>query len=161
MNPNNGRYRFVFLGFLFPVFHYVIMLLVQITATFVKSFQIGTQMGASGTEVDVEKELTAFLTKYSDIFSLISACLTLLLVYAVYVVVVSRLKQREMPVPSVKTYFSLHKISKGLVCKLILLAFFFYHFVLGFLNLIGLLAPDLMESYRNAAESVDAGTSAF
>ena len=157
MNQNSGRYRFVFLGFLFPVLHYVIMLLVQVVATIVKSFQIGV----SANEAELEKELTVFLNKYSDVFSLISAVLTVLLVFVVYTMISARFENWQLTKPSVKTYFSLEKISTGLVLKSALLAFFFYHFVLGFLNLIGLLAPQLMESYRNAADSIDAGKDAF
>jgi len=155
----NGRYRFVFLGFLFPVFHYVIMLLVQAAATVAKTVSLSNKNGLS--EAALEKELTVFLTEYSDIFSLVSALLTVLVVIAVYLAISSRFVKWQMPAPSVKTYFSLQKISAGLVFKLLLLAFFFYHFVLGFLNLVGFLAPDLMASYNDAAQSVDTGKSTF
>ncbi len=166
MNPNDqyspvmgGRYRFVFLGFLFPILHYVIMLLVQAVATVFKTVSLSGKSGLS--QVALEKELTVFLTEYSDILSLISAILTVLVVVAVYLMFSSRFVKWQIPAPSVKTYFSLKRISKGLVFKLILLAFFFYHFVLGFLNVVSLLAPSLMESYNDAAQSVDTGKSAF
>lgn len=155
----NARYRFVFLGFLFPVFHYLIMLLVQAVATVAKTVSLSGKIGLS--QEALEKELTVFLTEYSDIFSLISAFLTILVVVAVYCTISSRFVRWQIPAPSVKTYFSLNRISKGLVFKLILLAFFFYHFVLGFLNVVSLLAPSLMESYNDAAQSVDTGKSVF
>lgn len=166
MNPNDqyspafrGRYRFLFLGFSFPILHYVIMLLVQAVATVLKTVSLSGKAGLS--QVALEKELTVFLTEYSDVFSLISAGLTVLVTIAVYFMISSRFVKWQIPAPSVKTYFSLNKISTGLVFKLILLAFFFYHFVLGFLNVVGLLAPSLMESYNDASQSVDTGKSAF
>lgn len=151
-----GRYRFLILGFLFPIFHYAVMLLVQITATVIRSLQIDVTL----SEAELEEELMAFLNANSDLLSLISALLTLFLVALVYWILVSRLQNLQMPSPSVKTYFSLKKISKGTLGKLALLAFFFYHFVLGFLNLVAWLSPSLMESYNDAAQSVDSGTSA-
>lgn len=163
MNQNNPlfnqRYRFVFLGFLFPVFHYVIMLLVQVAATACMS--IAFSFAQDITAAELEKKVLVFLTEYSDVFSVISALLTVLLVIVVYLIISSHFTKWQLTPPSVKTYFSLNKISKGLVFKLILLAFFFYHFVLGFLNLVGFLAPSLMESYNSAAESVDTGKSVF
>jgi len=156
-----GRYRFLFLGFLFPIFHYVIMLMVQIVVTLFQSFRLAFQMGASVSEAELETKLLAFLTEYSDVLSIVSAVLTVLLAFLVYLLISSRIKNRQLTPPSVKTYFSLHKIRLGLVGKLVLLAFFFYHFVLGFLNLVGFLAPNLMESYNDAAQSVDTGTSVF
>lgn len=154
-----SRYRFVFLGFLFPVFHYLIMLLVQVMATACLSLVFSSE--SSITTEEIEKKILAFLTEYSDIFSLISACLTILLVIVVYRIICVRFQNGSMSPPSVKRYFSLNRINRGLVFKLLLLSFFFYHFVLGFLNLVGLLAPELMESYHDAAQSVDTGKSAF
>ena len=166
MDQNSGfpseckaRYRFVFLGFLFPVFHYLIMLLVQAVATVIKSSLLSAE--SVQTEAEMQEKLLAFLTKYSDVFSLISALLTILLVVAVYRIIVSRFSKWQIPQPLVSTYFSLKGIDKKLIWKLLFLAFFFYHFVLGFLNVIGLLAPDLMESYNEAAQSVDSGKSVF
>ena len=166
MNPNHshntvywGRYRFLFLGFLFPVFHYLIMLLVQALATVVMSLTFS--MGQNITVTEVEEKTLFYLTAYADVFSLISAFLTAILAVLVYRIIVSKLERRQMPSPSLKTYFSLQRIPRSLVFKLLLLAFFFYHFVLGFLNLIDKLAPSLMESYRDAAQSVNAGNSAF
>lgn len=161
----NGRYRFVFLGFLFPVFFFVIMVFVQSAATFMKSFQMGLELGLQGStdisELALEQELTAFLNKYSNLFSVVSAVMTVVLVFLVYLIISSRFQKWNMTPPSMKTYFSLKKISTGLVLKSILLAFFFYHFVLGFLNLVALLAPDLAKSYSDAVSSVESGTSAF
>ena len=154
-----GRYRFVFLGFLFPVFHYVIMLSVQAVATVFKTVLLSVD--SMQTEAELQEELLLFLAKYSDVFSLISALLTILLSVAVYRIIALRFVKWQMPKPSMKTYFSLKKFDKKLIWKLLLLAFFFYHFVLGFLNVVGLLAPDLMESYNEAAQSVDTGKSAF
>ena len=157
----SGKYRFVILGFLFPVFHYVIMLLVQLVATIVESFRLGVQFGDTLSEVELQEKLLTHLTHYSNLFSVISAVLTLLLALGVYWWISSRMRTRFMVPPTAKSYFSLHKITLQQAGKLMLLAFFFYHFVLGFLYLIGIVAPDLMESYNDAAQSLDTGTSAF
>ena len=155
----NGRYRFVFLGFLFPVFHYVIMLLVQAVASVIITAKLSLETAMTAAEI--KQEALSCLAEYSDLLSLTSALLTVLLVVLVYCIIASFFVKWQMPKPLVKSYFSLHKIDKKLIWKLLLLSFFFYHFVLGFLNLVGLLAPNLMESYHDAAQSVDTGKSAF
>ena len=155
---SNGKYRLLFLGFLFPILHYVIMLAVQIAATSIATIHYMSELGAIATEEVLKEKTLEFLTKYSDLFSIVSSLLTVLLVLLVYHIICSRLQKHYVTPPSPKEYFSLRKIDKKLVFKLILLAFFFYHLVLGFLNLINYLSPDLMQSYNKAAESIDVGS---
>ena len=68
MDQNNGypseckgRYRFVFLGFLFPVFHYLIMLVVQAVATVIKSSLLSAE--SIQNEAEMQEKLLVFLAK--------------------------------------------------------------------------------------------------
>ena len=151
----------VFLGLLYPLIHIALMYGVQLTVIAVLAVGMAFNMQGEPNAAEISKQLYEKLLPMAEMLSAISNILTVITVLLIYFFVM-RARQREgKAITSPKEYFSLKPVSPTLLLKIVLTTFFLYFAVSGFLVLVELAFPDLMQEYTDSSELIDGSTNWF
>lgn len=151
----------VFLGLLYPLIHIALMYGVQLTVIAVLAVGMAFNMQGEPNAEEVSKQLYEKLLPMAEMLSAISNILTVVTVLLIYFFVM-RARQREgKAITTPKEYFSLKPVSLTLLLKIVLTTFFLYFAVSGFLVLVELAFPDLMQEYTDSSEMIDGSTNWF
>ncbi len=151
--PMSRKIAYILLALVYPLIHLVSGLITQLLFLFPIQKQVVTELGSAATAEEITKEALSRYAAKADLANLISHLLTIAAVILLFLII-RKVAGKEHEGLSVREYFSLKPVDPLVLILSAILAVGFYHLVIGLIQLIGLIAPSLYESYQNASSSL-------
>ncbi len=139
------------IGIGYMIFHYVMMIVIQLIAMLICNADAKSQLGGEAESATIEKLADTLFAENVALINIITQFSVVILVILLYLIIRSASPKDKKPL--VKEWFSLKKTDKSILFSSILIAFFSYFVVIGFVNFIGFLFPGLLENYNNSMET--------
>lgn len=151
--PMSRKIAYILLALVYPLIHLVSGLITQLLFLFPIQKQVVAELGFAATAEEISKEALSRYAAKADLANFISHLLTIAAVILLFLII-RKVAGKEREGLSVREYFSLKPVDPLVFILSAILAIGFYHLVIGLIQLIGLIAPSLYESYQNASSSL-------
>ena len=145
-------FKALVVGVGYMLLHYVVLLAVQLVALLKFTEEATAQLGAAASQKEISELAEKLFYAKADLISIITQFLTIGIVFAIFWFV--RMSKVENK-PSITSFFSLKKVTPAVLGTSALLSFCLYFLVIGFMVIVGLIFPDLLEDYNESMAMSD------